>query len=257
MCLLRDWQMCVIYSVAFEIVELSLMWFIPEFQECWWDSVFLDMLGANMLGMFMGQITLKYLSCKAYVWEPLNTNGPFPTHVKHLLRRFTPFSWSQYYWPKDEASWWLSSIMWIGALVFEVNSFLIIHAFTIKPSHWILTARLLLLGAQGAQSVPEWYEYVRGKTARIGHNCWIVFMIGLMEILLAVRYGRGGSSYDSMFPPADIVIIHVSFATLWFLWYLISLYRGTKGNHRSPTWLVLLRVLAHVPLLFLARRWAT
>jgi hypothetical protein len=48
----------MIYSISFEVVELSLMWLIPEFQECWWDSVFLDMLGANMLGMFMGKLSL-------------------------------------------------------------------------------------------------------------------------------------------------------------------------------------------------------
>jgi phosphatidylserine synthase 2 len=256
MCLLRDWQMCMIYSVSFEIVELSLMWLIPEFQECWWDSVFMDMLGANMLGMFMGQLTLRYLSCKEYVWEPLNTNAPFMAHAKHFMKRFTPFSWSEYYWPKDWKSWWLSSIMWIGALILEVNSFLIIHAFGIRPSHWILTARLILLGAQGAQSVPEWYEYVRGKTFRIGHNCWIVFMIGAMEVLLAMRYGRKGESYGSITPPTDILMIHATFLTLWLLWYIVSSYRGSNGRHRARTWLVLLRVIAHVPLLFLIRRWA-
>lgn len=247
--------MCMIYSISFEIVELSL-WFIPEFKECWWDSVFLDMLGANMLGMFMGKLSLQYLSCKEYVWEPLNTNAPFVSHVKHFVKKFTPFSWSEYYWPKDSQSWWLSSLMWIGALVFEVNSFLIIHAFGIKPSHWILTARLLLLGAQGAQSVPEWYEYVRGKTSRIGHNCWIVFMIGVGEVLLAYRYGKQGTSYDIMSPPRDIVVVHATFLILWSLWYTISLYRGKHGRHRARTWLVLIRVFAHVPLLFLIRRWS-
>lgn len=247
--------MCMIYSISFEIVELTL-WFIPEFQECWWDSVFLDMLGANMIGMFMGKLTLHYLSCKEYVWEPLNTNAPFLSHVKHFARKFTPFSWSEYYWPKDSKSWWLSSLMWIGALIFEVNSFLIIHALGIKPSHWILTARLLLLGAQGAQSVPEWYEYVRGKTARIGHNCWLVFMIGVGEILLACRYGKQGESYGSLEPPVDIVLIHTCFFIMWFIWYTISLYRVKRGQHRARTWLVLIRVVAHVPLVFLMRRWA-
>ena len=256
MCLLRDWQMCMIYSISFEVVELSL-WFIPEFKECWWDSVFLDMLGANMLGMFMGKLSLQYLSCKEYVWEPLNMNAPFISHVTRFVKRFTPFSWSDYYWPQDPKSWWLSSLMWIGSLILEVNSFLIIHAFSIKPSHWILTARLLLLGAQGAQSVPEWYEYVRGNTSRIGHNCWVVFMIGVVELLLAYRYGKQGGSYGSMTPPLDIVIIHVAFLVLWSIWYTVSLYRGRNGHHRAPTWLVLLRVFAHVPLLFLIRRWAS
>lgn len=256
MCLLRDWQMCVIYSIAFEIVELSLVWLIPEFQECWWDSVFMDVLGANMLGMFMGRLTLQYLSCKDYVWEPSNTNGPFLSHVRHFFRKFTPFSWSEYTWPKDPKSWWLSSVMWIGALVLELNSFFLIHALHIKPSHWLVTARLMLLGAQGAQSVPEWYEYVRGNTSRIGHNCWMMFMTAALELLVTFRYGKAGESYGRLTPPNDILWIHGSFIVLWLIWYGISVYRGNRGRHRARTWLVALRVFAHVPLLFLTRRWA-
>ena len=30
------------------------MYVCPEFTECWWDSIFLDVLGANLLGMWAG-----------------------------------------------------------------------------------------------------------------------------------------------------------------------------------------------------------
>ena len=107
MCLFRDWQMCITYSLAFEVAELSLAWMIPEFQECWWDSIFMDVLGANMLGMFLGHLTLNWLSCRAYNWEPNNKNGSAWSHIRNLCRRFTPFSWSAYVWPKDaEYSWY-------------------------------------------------------------------------------------------------------------------------------------------------------
>ena len=256
MCLFRDWQMCLTYSIAFEVVELSLVWLIPEFQECWWDSIFMDVLGANLLGMYLGRLTLNYLSCRSYDWEPLNTNAPFLTHMRHLLMKFTPYSWSEYSWPKDPKSWWLSSVVWIGSLFLELNSFFIIHGLLLRPSHWVNPVRQLLLGAQGAQAVPEWYEYVQGNTERIGHNCWLMFATAALEIVLGFRYGKGGESYGPIFPPVDIVVILGSFVSLWLIWCAISTYRGSLGRHRARTWLVALRVLAHVPLAFLAKRWA-
>ncbi len=32
-------------SVAFEMLECSLQFIIPEFKECWWDSLLIDLLG--------------------------------------------------------------------------------------------------------------------------------------------------------------------------------------------------------------------
>ena len=255
MCLLRDWQMCMIYSISFEVVELSLVWLIPEFEECFWDSIFMDVLGANMIGMYLGHLTLQYLACRKYDWEPENDNGPIWHHIKHLARKFTPFSWSNYEWPKDSKSWWLSSACWFGALVMEFNSFLLIHGLIIRPSHWFNTARLITLGAIGLSAVPEFYEYVRGQTERIGHNSWIMFTIIALELLLGYRYGKGGRSYGQLSPPRDIVNCWVSFLVLWTLWFAISTYRGMLGIRRSPNWLLCLRMVSYTPLLFLTRRW--
>lgn len=255
MCIFRDWQMCLTYSIAFEVVELSLVWLVPEFEECWWDSVFMDVLGANLLGMILGRITLKYLSCRDYTWEPNNHNPPFLFQLSHMLKRFTPFSWSAYHWPHDEKSWALTGMTWISSIVMEFNTFVILHGLVIRPSHWIHTARLILIGAQAAQSVPEWYEYVRGSTTRIGHNCWLMFVTIIIELLLGFRYGKGGRSYGKLQPPADVVFALGSFLFLLSLWLVISSLRSRNGERRSPVWLMYLRVLAHSPLLLLTRRW--
>ena len=42
MLMLRDLWTCLIYSTVFELIELTLQAFVPEFQECWWDSLILD-----------------------------------------------------------------------------------------------------------------------------------------------------------------------------------------------------------------------
>ncbi len=42
MLILRDLWTCLVYSTMFELVELTLQCLVPEFQECWWDSMILD-----------------------------------------------------------------------------------------------------------------------------------------------------------------------------------------------------------------------
>mmetsp|Transcript_5302 Transcript_5302/g.10391 ORF Transcript_5302/g.10391 Transcript_5302/m.10391 type:complete len:141 (+) Transcript_5302:532-954(+) len=42
MLILRDLWTCLVYSTVFELTELTLQCLVPEFQECWWDSIFLD-----------------------------------------------------------------------------------------------------------------------------------------------------------------------------------------------------------------------
>lgn len=54
----RDWRVCWVLGITFELLELSLQWTIPEFQECWWDSLFMDLFGANLLGMILGKLTI-------------------------------------------------------------------------------------------------------------------------------------------------------------------------------------------------------
>ena len=150
----------------------------------------------------------------------------------------------------------LVSIGWISALLLELTSFGVIHALHINPAHFSNAARQLLLAAQGAQAVPEWYEYVRGNTSRIGHNCWLLYMIASLEIVLAIRYGKGGKSYGPFVIPVDILWIMGAFVSLWCLWMAVTYYKNRIGRPLSSKWSLALRVFAYSPLVFLARRWA-
>jgi Phosphatidyl serine synthase len=39
-------------------------WLVPQFKECWWDSLLVDVLGANLIGMALGLTTLRFLENK-------------------------------------------------------------------------------------------------------------------------------------------------------------------------------------------------
>ena len=37
--ILRDWWLCTVLSVMFEVLEYTLEHQLPNFSECWWDHV--------------------------------------------------------------------------------------------------------------------------------------------------------------------------------------------------------------------------
>ena len=51
--IIRDYYILHIWSVLDELIELTLKDIRPLFAECWWDSVILDILLANTLGIYL------------------------------------------------------------------------------------------------------------------------------------------------------------------------------------------------------------
>ena len=51
----------------------SYLSFLPcqlfQFHECWWDSLIIDLLGANVLGMTLGYYTLRFLETRTFDWN--------------------------------------------------------------------------------------------------------------------------------------------------------------------------------------------
>ena len=78
--ILRDWVLCTVVSVGFEILECTLQHILPNFQECWWDHLLLDILGMNLLGIVLGLLTVRIFSKKKYNWI---YPGPETHHHHH------------------------------------------------------------------------------------------------------------------------------------------------------------------------------
>lgn len=62
--ILRDYNLCWILSVAFEVMEILLQYKFPNFEECWWDRWLLDVLITNWLGIYIGMSICKYYAMK-------------------------------------------------------------------------------------------------------------------------------------------------------------------------------------------------
>lgn len=68
MLIMRDWYVAWTCSILFEICEISFRYWLPNFWECWWDQVFLDLFGCNLIGIILGALTLKYFGVAKIRW---------------------------------------------------------------------------------------------------------------------------------------------------------------------------------------------
>merc|ERR1719482_586528 len=157
MLMLRDIGTCLVYSTAFEFTELTLQFLVPEFQECWWDSMIMDWLISNLLiGMMAGAATLRVLNMRTFQWTPAKK-------AAKILQFVYPHRWREYQWnpSNDPLTMLLNQFIWIIMGVGEVNSFFLISILHLPREHMFHIARQALLCLTALPAVEEWYEYTR------------------------------------------------------------------------------------------------
>lgn len=282
MLILRDFKVCIVYSSVFELTELTLQFLVPEFQECWWDSLILDWLVANtLIGMGSGWMTLQLLDIGQLVWSSCEPQvGMFP----RLLGLFMPSSWSKYEWNpgNDPVTMLLCAVIWIVMAVGEVNSFFLMSIFQLPRNHWFNPARQVLLCCCAVPAVEEWYEYTRhsrrhylgntkasqaawdeylsqykGRQPRIGHFTWLLGITVCVETVCILKYSE--SRKWNARPGPDVWGPWVGFFCLFTVYFFARCYffywRAT-GSRALPNWIRYLKWASRVPLLWLLRLYA-
>lgn len=68
MMIIRDAKIAWVISFSFELIEVSFRHWLPNFWECWWDHLFLDLFGCNMFGILLGSLTIKYIGVSRINW---------------------------------------------------------------------------------------------------------------------------------------------------------------------------------------------
>ena len=68
MMMIRDWHMCWIASIGWEIVEVMNKQFQINMNECWWDHLFLDLFGMNFAGKVIAYYYMSYYGYKFLPW---------------------------------------------------------------------------------------------------------------------------------------------------------------------------------------------
>eukprot|EP01133_Synstelium_polycarpum_P014158 gene14158-16686_t len=232
--LLRDSILCWVLSITFEILELTFAHLLPNFHECWWDHIILDILVCNALGIFSGVLTLRFLKMKEYNWTGVETKKTKKrSFIVRALKQFTPVHVDEYHW--EILSEWrrLVSIIFVIILisVIELNAFFLKTLLWVPPPNPLNIYRLLLLCLIGTPGLREYYQFVCDKnTKKLGTMAWICIAVISVEVLICIKYG--GAHFWAIPTPPEVKYPWIIFTTIFTLGS-VYYYAVYKKNHPS------------------------
>ncbi|XP_043238191.1 phosphatidylserine synthase-like [Amphibalanus amphitrite] len=192
--LIRHYGLLWTISIMWEVTELLFAHLLPNFIECWWDAIILDILLCNGVGIYIGMKVCRWLEMRDYKWESIKDISTTSGKVKRALMQFTPESWIQVRWMDSDspAKRVLSvSLLVIAWQLTELNTFFLKHVFQMPPHNPFNAIRILCLGPIVAPTIRQYYLYVTDRRVkRMGTQCWVYICITLSEAFICFKFGR-------------------------------------------------------------------
>jgi phosphatidylserine synthase 2 len=243
--LLRDESLLWVYSIVFELLELTFQHLLANFKECWWDHIIIDVLMANAAGIYVGLWMVKSLKMRQYRWigtGPLSAQPRTPSaRLRRVGQQLLPATFDDREWGVF-GSWrqLLGALCVLACLsVMELNAFWLKYALWIPPPHWINVTRLFLMTALGLAGYAEWYDFVIVREARsdamLGSVAWISLFIGVLETTLCAKWLRG--AFKESFPTEVVWCWGVGsflFLAFFTIYFKVKATRNEAVAHGGP-----------------------
>lgn len=223
--LIRHYGICWSISIMWELTEMAFGHLLPNFFECWWDNLILDVLVCNNLGIITGMLIVRWLEMREHHWESIKNIKTKKGKMKRALLQFTPESMTPTRWLDPGCSWMRFVAVFQLVLIFQVvelNTFFVKHIFPMPAEHPICVFRILLNGLMGAPAARQYYTYVTDKRCkRLGSQVWVFIFISLSELVLNIKFGLDLFSQTQM-----------SKILLWLLLNVLIAVAGTYASMR-------------------------
>lgn len=164
----RNNIMCWTMSIGFEIYELSFRHWLPNFTECWWDLLLLDLLGCNLAGILFGNFIQKRFNMEKFHWffepneksEKLSYPGRFWYSLTDVDSYIASKKWHFLASPQN----FLTTIFVIWqASIIELSYFFNKKQLNIPPSHILMKLRTFPIGFYSIVVLYQLYYYTRNK----------------------------------------------------------------------------------------------
>eukprot|EP00915_Cephaloidophora_sp_WS-2016_P006177 GHVH01008148.1.p1 GENE.GHVH01008148.1~~GHVH01008148.1.p1 ORF type:complete len:441 (+),score=38.15 GHVH01008148.1:51-1373(+) len=183
---LRDWTLCWCCSIGFELCEISFRYILPNFWECWWDHLLLDLFGCNLLGMIGGYYLIKLFDLMKYDnWRCVNSQEDMVTPKSGFSAALS-----------DPETWTCWLFIVYGTLAYDVNYFFIKAILWLEPSHWMIFCRAIPLAVASAHSNRQAYDYMNNPQRKtVGVQLWIFVATILTEIAFIAKNFHTLSEY--------------------------------------------------------------
>lgn len=79
-----------VYHLFFFLSKVAFSHILPNFNECWWDSLILDILVCNGLGIQCGMWLCRWLEMRDYQWDSIRNIPSARGKLKRAFLQFTP-----------------------------------------------------------------------------------------------------------------------------------------------------------------------
>lgn len=220
--ILRDYWLCNVMSIGFELLEYSLEHQLPNFGECWWDHWILDFLVCNGLGIYLGMKTCEYFSMKPYNWRGLWNIPTFKGKLNRIVNQFGPYNWIEYDWkPTESLKRWLYMLVLVCLFfIAELGTFYLKWVLWIPPPHFLCLGRLIFMWLVGAVAMRESFEYLDNPLCKkMGTQTWVTITILATEILIVCKFDW--ETISKPLPPNIMFywIIGISLYIIWTVWH--------------------------------------
>ncbi|XP_064652491.1 phosphatidylserine synthase 1-like [Lineus longissimus] len=191
--LIRHYGICWTISITWEVSELAFKHLLPNFAECWWDAIILDVILANGLGIWFGMFVCQKLEIRSYNWESIKDIHSTTGKIKRAVLQFTPASWTAMRWLDPNSTYMriiaTSIVVFIFQLV-ELNFFFLKRILEMPTGHPLLIARIFIIATISAPSIRQYYGYVTNtQCKRVGTQSWVFCAIIFTEAIVCVKLG--------------------------------------------------------------------
>lgn len=183
MLMIRDLRLTLIASVLFEIYEISLVHWLPNFAECWWDSLVLDIILCNGLGIICGYYFLRFFKCTEYNFLYDCNVTIYVDGREKVVRKWKPLVSFRYLLGP--------LIVLIGLAAIELNAFFLKYVMWVPPPHSLNFWRVIFWWLLGCAGVREWYYWVENDNAPIGMMFSLICLNATFESLISYKFGTG------------------------------------------------------------------
>uniref|UniRef100_A0A2N9IC31 CDP-diacylglycerol--serine O-phosphatidyltransferase n=1 Tax=Fagus sylvatica TaxID=28930 RepID=A0A2N9IC31_FAGSY len=193
--LIRNQPLLWVLSIGFELMELTFRHMLPNFNECWWDSIILDILICNWFGIWAGMHTVRYFDGKTYKWVGLSRQPNIFGKFKRTLGQFTPAQWDKDEWHPLLGPWRFIQVLTLCIifLTVELNTFFLKFCLWIPPRNPVIVYRLILWWLIAIPTIREYNSYLQDRkpVKKVGSFCWLSLAICIVELLICIKFGHG------------------------------------------------------------------
>ena len=181
-------------SIGFEIYELSFRHWLPNFYECWWDHLLLDLFGCNLLGIMVGNYIMKALKMKKFhwFWEPTaeNDKQAYNKRFAHSVSNIdTYIEQKKWHFLSSPSSFLTLIFLILLTSIIDLSNFFNKSQLGIPANHFLLGFRIFPVGFYSILIVDELYHYAinNNKNKKIPFNMTLGLFVLLGEVILFIK----------------------------------------------------------------------